>query len=110
MDVMPQSAGHLLVIPKEPSRNMLDADPAVFGHLMGVVQRLARAAKKAMNADGVMVAQFNEAAAGQTVFHLHFHVIPRYSGADLRRHSGEMEKPEVLAGHAEKIRTAFAGA
>jgi histidine triad (HIT) family protein len=110
MDVMPQSAGHLLVIPKKPSRNLLDADPAVFGHLVSVVQQLARAAKSAMNADGVMVAQFNEPAAGQTVFHLHFHVIPRYAGADLKRHSGEMEKPEILAAHAEKIRAALAKA
>jgi histidine triad (HIT) family protein len=108
MDVMPQSAGHLLVIPKQPSRNLLDADPAVFGHLMSIVQKLARAAKAAMNADGVMVAQFNEPAAGQTVFHLHFHVIPRYAGSDLRRHSGEMEKPEILAAHADKIRAALA--
>jgi histidine triad (HIT) family protein len=61
-----------------------------------------------MNADGVMVAQFNEPAAGQTVFHLHFHVIPRYAGSDLRRHSGEMEKPEILAAHADKIRAALA--
>jgi histidine triad (HIT) family protein len=110
MDVMPQSAGHLLVIPKKPSRNLFDADPAVFGHLMNVVQKLARAAKEAMNADGVMVAQFNEPAAGQTVFHLHFHVIPRYAGADLRRHSGEMEKPEILAAHADKIKAALANA
>ena len=110
MDVMPQSAGHLLVIPKQPSRNLLDADPAVFPHLLSIVQKLARAAKKAMNADGVMIAQFNEPAAGQTVFHLHFHVIPRYADADLRRHSGEMENPEILAAHAEQIRSALAGA
>jgi histidine triad (HIT) family protein len=108
MDVMPQSPGHALVIPKKASRNLLDADPVVFSSTLAVAQKLARAVKNAMAADGIMIAQFNEAAAGQTVFHLHFHVIPRYAGMDLRRHSGEMEKPEILADQAGKIRAALA--
>jgi histidine triad (HIT) family protein len=108
MDVMPQSPGHTLVIPKKASRNLLDADPVVFSSTLAVAQKLARAVKNAMAADGIMIAQFNEAAAGQTVFHLHFHVIPRYAGMDLRRHSGEMEKPEILADQAGKIRAALA--
>jgi histidine triad (HIT) family protein len=103
MDVMPQSPGHLLVIPKTPSRNILDADPAVLSNLIPVVQKLAKAAKEAFEADGVTVTQFNEPAAGQTVYHLHFHVIPRYEGEALRPHSGTMEKNEVLAAQAEKI-------
>ena len=103
MDVMPQSSGHLLVIPKEPSRNLLDADPAVLARLMPVVQKLARAAQDAFEADGIIVTQFNEAAAGQTVFHLHFHIIPRYEGRPLTPHSGKMEDGDVLATHAEKI-------
>src|SRR6478609_1386606 len=73
MDVMPQSPGHLLVIPKTPSRNVLDADPAVLSKLMPIVQKLAKAAKDAFEADGITITQFNEASAGQTVFHLHFH-------------------------------------
>jgi histidine triad (HIT) family protein len=108
MDVMPQGAGHTLVVPRAPSRNLLDADPAVLGGLTAIVQKIARAVNTAFDADGVTVMQFNEAAAGQSVFHLHFHVIPRFEGVPLKRHSGEMEKPEVLAANAEKIRKALA--
>ncbi|WP_319519946.1 HIT family protein [uncultured Martelella sp.] len=104
MDVMPQAPGHVLVIPRKPSRNLLDADPVVVGKAMAVVQKMARAVKTAFAADGVFIAQFNEPAAGQTVFHLHFHVIPRHDGVDLKRHSGVMEDSAVLSANAEKIR------
>ncbi|MBW9117510.1 HIT family protein [Rhizobium cauense] len=104
MDVMPQAPGHVLVVPKAPSRNLLDADPAVLAKTIPVVQKIATAVKEAFDADGVFVCQFNEPAAGQTVFHLHFHVIPRYEGAALRPHSGQMEDNAVLAANAEKIR------
>lgn len=107
MDVMPQGPGHTLVVPKAPSRNLLDANPSTFGPLFTVVQKMARAVKKALNADGVTILQFNEPASGQTVYHLHVHVIPRFDGIPLRPHSSEMEKPEVLAGNAEKIRAAL---
>jgi histidine triad (HIT) family protein len=107
MDVMPQGTGHTLVVPKAPSRNLLDADPAIFGPLFAVVQKIARAAKKAFAADGVTVIQFNEPASGQTVFHLHVHILPRFEGIPLKPHSGAMEKPEVLAANAEKIRAAL---
>jgi diadenosine tetraphosphate (Ap4A) HIT family hydrolase len=103
MDVMPQAPGHLLVVPKVPSRNLLDADPVVLAKVIAVVQKLARAAKDAFDADGITISQFNEAAAGQTVFHLHFHIVPRIDGAALKPHSGKMEDGEVLAAHAEKI-------
>jgi histidine triad (HIT) family protein len=108
MDVMPQAPGHVLVVPKKPSRNLLDADPAVFGPLMTVTQKMALAVRKAFDADGITVMQFNEAPAGQSVFHLHFHVIPRHAGVALKGHSGEMEKPEILAENAQKIRSALA--
>jgi len=104
MDVMPQAPGHVLVVPKAPSRNLLDADPAVLARTIPVVQKIANAVKEAFDADGVFVCQFNEPAAGQTVFHLHFHVIPRYEGAALRPHSGQMEDNAVLAANAEKIK------
>ncbi|SJM27943.1 HIT family protein [Mesorhizobium delmotii] len=107
MDVMPQGPGHTLVVPKAPSRNLLDADPAVFGPLFANVQKVARAVKNAFGADGVTVMQFNEPASGQTVFHLHVHIIPRFEGIPLKPHSGQMEKPEVLAENAGKIRTAL---
>ncbi|MCM2472258.1 HIT family protein [Rhizobium sp. CG5] len=107
MDVMPQAPGHLLVIPKIGSRNLLDADPAVLAKLLPVVQKLAVAAKEAFDADGVYVAQFNEPAAGQTVYHLHFHVVPRHDGQPLKPHSGTMEDIAVLTAHAEKIKAAL---
>ena len=74
MDVMPQSSGHTLIVPKAVSRNVLDADPAVLAKIMPLVQKIAIAAKAAFNADGISVMQFNEPAGGQTVFHLHYHV------------------------------------
>jgi histidine triad (HIT) family protein len=107
MDAMPQAPGHTLVVPKAPSRNLLDADPQALAKVAPVVQRIARAVKAAFNADGVTVVQFNEPASGQTVFHLHFHIIPRHEGVPLMPHSRDMEKPEVLAAHAEKIRKAL---
>jgi histidine triad (HIT) family protein len=107
MDVMPQAEGHTLVVPKAPSRNLLDADPQTFARLMPVVQKVANAVKTAFSADGVTVMQFNEAASGQTVFHLHFHVIPRHEGMPLKAHSGKMEDAAVLAANAEKIRQAL---
>jgi len=109
MDVMPQGPGHTLVVPKAPSRNMLDADPATLGPLFAIVQKLAVAVKKAFNADGVTLMQFNEPASGQTVYHLHVHVVPRFEGIALKPHTGQMEKPEVLAENAGKIRAALAG-
>ncbi|MCX5579038.1 HIT family protein [Kaistia terrae] len=109
MDVMPQGPGHLLVVPKAASRNLLDADPAVLSRLMPVVQKLARAAKLAFAADGVTVMQFNEPASGQTVFHLHVHIIPRFDGEPLHPHTGTMEKPEILAENAERVRAALGG-
>ncbi|PDQ20237.1 HIT family protein [Mesorhizobium sanjuanii] len=107
MDVMPQGQGHTLVVPKAPSRNLLDADPTTLGPLFAVVQKVARAIKKSFGADGVTVMQFNEPASGQTVYHLHVHVIPRFEGVPLKPHSGQMEKPEILAENAGKIRAAL---
>lgn len=108
MDVMPQGTGHSLVVPKAPSRNLLDADPETLGPLFVVVRKVAQAVKKAFAADGVTVMQFNEPASGQTVYHLHVHVIPRFEGVPLKPHTGAMEKPEVLAANAEKIKAALA--
>lgn len=104
MDVMPQADGHMLVIAKAPSRNLFDADPATLGPLMTVVQKIAVAAKAAFGAGGVVIKQFNEAAAGQTVFHLHVHVIPRHEGTELKPHTAKMADPTLLARHAGMIR------
>lgn len=107
MDVMPQAPGHLLVIPKSGSRNILDANPDVLAKTIAVVQKLAIAAKQAFDADGVYIAQFNEPAAGQTVFHLHFHVIPRNEAEPMKPHSGAMADGDMLKEHAERIKAAL---
>src|SRR5690606_7729415 len=107
MDVMPQGTGHTLVVPKAPSRNLLDAKPETLASVVQVVQKVAQAVKKAFNADGVTVMQFNEPASGQTVYHLHFHVIPRFEGVALKPHTGQMEDAAVLSANAEKIRAAL---
>ncbi|MBS3647503.1 HIT family protein [Pseudaminobacter sp. 19-2017] len=108
MDVMPRGEGHCLVIPKKPSRTILDVEPESLSAVMKTVQKLARAVVPAFGADGVTIQQFNEPAGGQVVFHLHFHVLPRFDGVALKPHTGQMEKPEVLAANAERIRTALA--
>jgi histidine triad (HIT) family protein len=105
MDIFPQSRGHLLVMPKAPSRNLLDADPAVLSSAMPIIQRLAKALMAATKADGLRFMQFNEAVSGQTVFHLHFHLIPIYEGIELRGHGGGAKADDAdLAGLAEAIR------
>ncbi|ASV87572.1 hit-like protein involved in cell-cycle regulation [Ochrobactrum quorumnocens] len=107
MDVMPQGTGHTLVVPKAPSRNLLDAEPETLAEAIQAVQKIANAVKKAFSADGVTVIQFNEPAAGQTVYHLHFHVIPRFEGVELKPHTGKMEDAAILSENAEKIRAAL---
>ena len=113
MDIFPQSRGHTLIVPKAPSRNLLDADPAALSAVMPLVQKVARAVKQVTRADGVRLAQFNEAPAGQTVFHLHFHVIPIYEGVPLGAHGGgkaEDAETERHTGNGRETRpAAFAG-
>lgn len=103
MDIMPQADGHTLVIPKEGAANILDLSPVMAAHLVQTTQRIARAVKSAMNAPGVMLVQLNGAEAGQSVFHVHFHVIPRWAGLDLKFHARNMADPKLLRAHAEKI-------
>ena len=107
MDIMPRSQGHCLVIPKKPSRNLLDAEPEAIAACAVVAQRLARAAMEAFEADGVMVQQFNEAPAGQEVFHYHVHVVPRFEGVPLRPRDGTMADGEELRRQAEQLRAAL---
>ena len=104
MDVMPMTEGHCLVIPKAPSRGLLDADPEVLGQIVAVVQEIARAAVAATGADGFQVRQYNEGAGGQTVFHLHFHILPMKEGVPLKPHTGKMADHALLAEQAERIR------
>ncbi len=105
MDLFPQSRGHLLVISKRSqARNLLEVEPEALEALIRGVQRLARAVRSALKPDGIVVTQFNGAAAGQTVFHLHFHVIPRFEGEPVRGHvSGGPADAEALATLAVEI-------
>lgn len=107
MDIFPQSRGHTLIIPKAPSRNLLDADPAALAAVIPLVQKVAKAVKRATSADGLRLIQFNEAAAGQTVFHLHFHIIPVYEGKPLAPHAGGKADDEELAALAKAIAAAL---
>ncbi|HSM19191.1 MAG TPA: HIT family protein [Hyphomicrobiales bacterium] len=107
MDIMPRAPGHALVIPKAPSRNVLDIAPEDLNTVMAVVQKVARAALKAFDAEGVLIQQFNEPASGQVVFHTHFHVIPRWHGTALKPHTGEMADQDELAANAEKLSAAI---
>jgi histidine triad (HIT) family protein len=105
MDVFPQARGHTLVIPKHSTaRNLLDEAPEVLSPLILGVQRVARAVRAALKPDGLVVTQFNGAPAGQTVYHLHFHIIPRWEGVALRRHGeGGMADPAELKALAAEI-------
>ena len=104
MDVMPQVEGHCLVIPKVPSRGLLDADPVVLAHAMATVQKVAAAAVKATNAEGFQIRQYNEGAGGQTVFHLHVHILPMKEGVGIKPHSGKMADHGELAAMANAIK------
>ncbi len=106
LDIMPRSDGHTLVIPKNPARNLLDADPEIFRGLLTATQEVARAAMKAFSADGIIIQQFNEVAAGQVVFHLHFHVLPLAEGQKLRP-PGQLAEKDLLLVHAEKLKQAL---
>ncbi len=102
MDVFPQSKGHCLVISKTAkARNLLEIDGQALGAIMVAVQRLAKAVTTALNPDGVVITQFNGAPAGQTVFHLHVHIIPRYEGVALAGHGhgnmADMAELKMLA-------------
>ncbi|HMM15019.1 MAG TPA: HIT family protein [Parvibaculum sp.] len=108
MDVMPQSEGHTLVIPKSPAENMFDLSADDAANLMRVTQKVAVAVKRAIKAPGIMIAQLNGPEAGQTVFHIHMHIIPRWHGIDLKLHAREMADFEVLKKQAELIKAELA--
>lgn len=109
MDIMPRAPGHTLVIPREPARNILDISSESLGRLIESVRKVARAVKDGMGADGLTIQQFNEGAGGQVVFHIHFHIIPRWEGQMMRPHTGDMAPKDELAANAARIRAAMAG-
>lgn len=106
MDIMPRTDGHCLVIPKTPCRNVLDASDGQLASVMATVKTVANAAKSAFDADGITLQQFNEAAGGQEVFHLHFHIHPRHEGQPMRP-AGTIGDMDAIAAHAEAIRKAL---
>ncbi len=107
MDVMPQADGHTLVIPKAEAEYIYDIPAEALAALALTTQRVARAVKKAFDAPGMLIAQLNGRAAGQSVFHLHFHIVPRHAGLELRFHARDMADPKLLAEHAARIRAAL---
>jgi len=107
MDIMPMVDGHCLVVPKQGSRGLLDADAAVLARLMPIVQKVAKAAVAATGADGFQLRQYNEAAGGQTVFHLHFHILPMKEGVLVGAHTGKMADLAKLAEMAKRISAAL---
>ena len=107
MDIMPSVEGHTLVITKEPAESILDLSPDGASALIQTTQKVAKAVKKSFNCPGVMLIQLNGAAAGQSVSHIHFHVLPRAEGLDLKLHGRAMVSPERLEPIAAKIRAAL---
>ncbi|MGE0212000.1 MAG: HIT family protein [Parvibaculaceae bacterium] len=107
MDIMPRGDGHVLVIPKAPSRNILDIAPGDLAAVYETVRRIGHGLMKAFGATGLTIQQFNEGAGGQIVFHTHVHVIPRHEGVPLKPHTGQMADQAALAEQAEKIRRAL---
>ena len=110
MDVMPRADGHTLVIPKVPSRTLLDLDPQDLARFMPAVQKVGRGVMAGMKAEGLLVQQFNEPASGQQVFHLHFHLLPCWAGVAIRPPGGPFQNAQALKPNAEKIIAALAGA
>jgi histidine triad (HIT) family protein len=107
MEIMPRIDGHTLVIPKFPARTLLDADPDKLGELIKRVQKVAAAVKNSLGAEGLTLLQSNESAGGQVIFHLHFHILPRWEGIELKPSASAMEAPEVLENFQARIAAAL---
>jgi histidine triad (HIT) family protein len=107
LDIMPRAPGHTLVIPKASVRNILDIEPDDLSHLFRATQKIARATLKVFSADGLTIQQFNEAAGGQVVFHMHIHIIPRKIGVALKPPASFKEEPAVLSDQALKLAAAL---
>ena len=103
MDIMPESKGHLLVLPKEGAANIFDISDEAISACVKTCKKIAPALMKATNADGLIISQFNHEAAGQTVFHLHFHMLPVYEGQKRAEHARVQGVPEELIALAKEI-------
>ncbi|MBI2262153.1 MAG: HIT family protein [Caulobacterales bacterium] len=109
MDVFPQSQGHVLIVSKtSTARNLLDVEPEALARLITATQRTARAVVKALDPEGFQIMQFNGEAGGQTVFHLHFHIVPRWPERPMKGHGhAPMAEPEALRALADRIAAAL---
>ena len=107
MDIAPSVEGHVLVIPKAPAREIFDLSADGAAGLMRATHTVAKAVKKALNAPGLMLVQLNGATAGQSIPHVHFHILPRADGLDLKLHGRATVAPESLEPIAQKIRDAL---
>ena len=107
MDVMPEAEGHVLVVPKEPAEDILALSPEGLSAMMATVQKVAKAIDKALSPDGILLKQYNRAAAGQSVFHVHFHIVPRWDGVPMAPHGKVMVQAAELEPIAVKIRSAL---
>ena len=108
MDVMPEAEGHVLVVPKESAQDILDLSPEGLAAMMATVQRVAKAVDKALAPDGIQLKQYNRAPAGQSIFHVHFHIVPRWDGVALAPHGRGMVQAAMLEPVAAKIRAVLA--
>jgi histidine triad (HIT) family protein len=107
MDVMPESDGHVLVIPKEGAENILDLSPEGMAAMMTTTQKMAKAIDKALSPDGILLKQYNRAAAGQSIFHVHFHIVPRWEDMPMAPHGKVMVEASRLEPIAARIRSAL---
>ena len=107
MDVMPEAQGHVLVVPKESAENILDLSPEGLAAMMATTQKLAKAVDKALKPDGILLKQYNRAAAGQSIFHVHVHIVPRWDGVPMAPHGKVMVDAATLEPIAAKIRSAL---
>ncbi len=107
LDIMPATEGHTLVIPKEQAETIFDLSPEGAEATIRTTQKVAAAVKKAFAAPGIMLVQLNGAAAGQSIPHFHFHILPRAAGLDMKLHGRAMVDAKILTPIAEKIRAAL---
>ena len=107
MDVMPEAEGHVLVVPKEAAQDILDLSPAGLTAMMATTQKVAKAVDRALSPDGILLKQYNRAAAGQSVFHVHFHIVPRWEDMPMAPHGKVMVEAAKLEPIAAKIRSAL---
>ncbi|HVW73853.1 MAG TPA: HIT family protein [Rhizomicrobium sp.] len=107
MDVMPEAEGHVLVVPKEDAENILDLSAEGMAAMMATTQKVAKAVDKALSPDGILLKQYNRAPAGQSIFHVHFHILPIRQGVGLAPHGKVMVDAAKLEPIAAKIRSAL---